>query len=147
MSSTFSFADFEIGQTFRSRSIVMERDRIIAFGEEFDPQPQHLDDAAAASSQFGELVASGWHTGAVSMRLYTEAMPLIEGGGQGAGLESLAWPTPVRPGDSINVEITVVDNRLSQTRPDRGVVKFQAVTRNQRAEIVQSVTHVVLVPA
>ena len=98
MNSTFCFADFEIGQTFRSRSIVMERERIISFGEEFDPRPQHLGETAAAASQFGELVASGWHTGAVSMRLYTEAMPLIEGGGQGAGLEGLAWPTPVRAG-------------------------------------------------
>lgn len=146
MAEEFTFDDFEIGQSFSSRSIVMERERIISFGEEFDPRPQHLSEDAAATSQFGQLVASGWHTGAVSMRLYTEAMPAIWGGGQGAGLEGLSWPTPVKPGDAIHVDIEVVDKRESRSRPDRGVVKLEAVSRNQIDEVVQKVTHVVLVP-
>jgi acyl dehydratase len=146
MAEDFTYDDFAIGQTFQSRSIVIERHRIISFGEEFDPRPQHLGEQAAVSSQFGELVASGWHTGAVSMRLYTEAVPRIEGGGQGAGLEGLAWPNPVRPDDAIRVEIEIVEKRESRSRPDRAIVKLHAVTRNQRDEIVQQVTHVVIVP-
>lgn len=146
MANEFTFDDFAIGQTFRSSSIRMERERIISFGEEFDPQPQHLNDTAAAASQFGELVASGWHTGAVSMRLYVEALPTVEGGAQGAGLEGLSWPNSVRPGDQLHVEIEVVDKRESRSRADRGIVKLLAVTRNQRGEIVQQVTHVVMVP-
>ena len=146
MVDQFSYDDFAVGQTFRSRSMTIDRARIIAFGEEFDPQPQHLTDDAAAASQFGELVASGWHTGALSMRLYIDALPAIEGGGQGAGLEGLAWPNPVRPGDDLHLDIEVVDKRESRSRADRGIVKLNAVTRNQRDEIVQQVTHVVMVP-
>lgn len=146
MTEAWTFERFAIGQTFESRAIRMERDRIIAFGEEFDPRPQHLGEDQAAGSQFGELVASGWHTGAASMRLYTEAMPTIQGGGQGAGLEGLSWPNPVRPGDTLSVGIEVVDKRVSRSRPDRGILKLNATTRNQRGEIVQSVTHVIVVP-
>lgn len=146
MAEDFTFGDFSIGQTFQSRSIVIERDRIISFGEEFDPRPQHLSGRVAEASAFGGLVASGWHTGAVSMRLYTEAMPPIAGGGQGVGLEGLVWPQPVRPGDAIRVTIEIVDKRQSRSRADRGIVKFAAITRNQRDEVVQSVTHVVIVP-
>ena len=91
------FEDFAAGQVFRSGPYRMERDAIIAFAREFDPQPQHLGEAEAARSQFGQLVASGWHTAAVTMRLFIQdALPPIAGGGQGLGLENLVWVRPVR---------------------------------------------------
>ncbi|MDT8266600.1 MaoC/PaaZ C-terminal domain-containing protein, partial [Roseomonas sp. DSM 102946] len=86
------FEDFADGQVFRSGPYRMERDAIIAFAREFDPQPQHLGEEEAARSQFGQLVASGWHTAAVSMRLFIQdALPPIARGGQGLGLENLVW--------------------------------------------------------
>jgi acyl dehydratase len=96
MTREHHFEDFAVGQKFRSRPFRMEKDRMIEFAKEFDPQPQHADEEAAASSQFGQLVASGWHTAAVSMRLFiSDALPPIAGGGQGAGIDGLAWPAPV----------------------------------------------------
>lgn len=147
MSEGWYYEDFAVGQTFRSRPHRMERDRITAFAEEFDPQPQHLDEEAAAASQFGRLVASGWHTAAVSMRLFiSDALPPIAGGGQGAGLDALAWPRPVRPGDELHVEAEVLAVRPSRSRPDKGLVTIRVTTANQDGEAVQTVTHTVMVP-
>jgi acyl dehydratase len=147
MSREHYFEDFAAGQTFRSRPFRMERDRIVAFAEEFDPQPQHVSEEAAASSQFGQLVASGWHTAAVSMRLFiTEALPPIAGGGQGAGIDGLAWPNPVRPGDDLRIEVEVVGTRASRSRPDKGLVTLRAVTLNQNGVPVMTATHTVMTP-
>jgi acyl dehydratase len=146
MSTGATYEDFVVGQSFRSRPFRMDRDRIVAFAEEFDPQPQHLSERTAAASQFGELVASGWHTAAVSMRLYVETLPPIAGGGQGAALEELAWPNPVRPGDELRVEADVTWMRESRSRPDKGLVKIRCITLNQRNDIAQTVTHTMMVP-
>lgn len=147
MTREYHYDDFAAGQTFRSRTFRMERDRIVAFAREFDPQPQHVDEEAAASSQFGQLVASGWHTAAVSMRLFiAEALPPIAGGGQGAGIDGLAWPNPVRPGDDLRIEAEVVGARTSRSRPDKGLVTLRVVTLNQDGATVMSATHTVMVP-
>ena len=147
MSEGWYYEDFAVGQTFRSRPFRIERDRITSFAAEFDPQPQHLSEGAAAASQFGRLVASGWHTAAVSMRLFiTEAFPPIAGGGQGAGLDALAWPRPVRPGDELRVESEVVAARTSRSRPDKGLVTVRVTTSNQDGDVVQTVSHTVMVP-
>lgn len=147
MSEGHYYEDFAVGQKFHSRPFRMEADRITAFAEEFDPQPQHLSERTAATSQFGELVASGWHTAAVSMRLFiVEALPPIAGGGQGAGLEALAWPRPVRPGDELHVEAEVIAARLSRSRPEKGLVTVRSITLNQNDEVVMAVTHTVMVP-
>jgi acyl dehydratase len=143
---TVHFEDFGLGQTFRSGPLRMNRERIIAFAEEFDPQPQHLGTQSAASSLFGELVASGWHTAAASMRLYVDALPPIAGGGQGVALEGLGWPHPVRPGDDLSIELEVMAVRQSRSKPDRGLVQIRAITRNQDEQIVQTVTHTMMVP-
>ena len=84
-SKTFHYEDFAVGQKFSSRSLRMEKDRIIAFATEFDPQPQHLGEQEAANSQSGRLVASGWHTAAVSMRLFVEALPPMAGEARARG--------------------------------------------------------------
>jgi len=142
----FFYDDLEIGQVFPSaRSIRIERDRLIAFAEEFDPQPAHLSDDLAAKSQFGELIASGWHTGSVSLRLTTETMK-IAGGGMGAGIEKMNWLRPVRPGDELRIEITVQSKRLSRTRPERGLVTFYTATLNQHGEKVMEMTSHVFLP-
>lgn len=141
------FEDFAVGQTFRSQPHRMELDRIVAFAREFDPQPQHLGEDAAAASQFGRLVASGWHTAAVSMRLFiSDALPPIAGGGQGAGMDGLAWPRPVLPGDELRVEAEVTAARPSRSRPDKGLITVRVTTLNQDGEAVQTVSHTVMVP-
>lgn len=146
MPPTLTFDDITIGQVMRSpRSIVMDRDRIISFGEEFDPQPAHLSEEAAAASQFGELVASGWHTAAVSMRLTLETYR-IANGGMGAGIEQMKWVRPVRPGDALRVEITFLNKRLSRSRPEQGLIHVQTQVFNQRDEMVMDMTSHVLAP-
>jgi acyl dehydratase len=143
---TVGFEDFVVGQTFRAGPLRMEQDRIIAFAEEFDPQPQHLGPDSAADTLFGELVASGWHTAAASMRLYVEALPPIDGGGQGVALEGLGWPSPVRPGDDLAIELEVMSVRPSRSKPDRGLVQIKAITRNQHDQVVQTATHTMVIP-
>ncbi len=111
----------------------------------FDPQPFHTDPEAAKHSLFGSLVASGWHTAAISMRLMVESGLPIAGGLIGAG-GSIDWPRPTRPGDILQVEIEVVEVRPSRSRPDRGLVTIRSQTRNQRGEIVQILTAKLVVP-
>lgn len=147
MENPWHFEQFVVGQIFRSPPFPMERERMIAFACEFDPQPQHIDDDAASASKFGELVASGWHTAAVSMRLFIAgALPPIAGGSQGMGIEGLTWPHPVRPGDTLTVEAEIVAARASRSRPGHGVLTIRATTTNGAGEIVQTATHAMLVP-
>ncbi len=139
------FDDFSLGQSFRSTPYPVTAAAIIAFATAFDPQPQHLGVAEAAASSFGELVASGWHTGAISMRLLiVEAVPGTIGIAQGAGVDKLSWPRPVRPGDALHVAVEVIAVRASRSRPDRGLVTFRNVTLNQRDEIVMTAEHTVM---
>jgi acyl dehydratase len=141
------YEDFAVGQKFHSRPFRIEKDRMIAFAEEFDPQPQHVSEQTAATSQFGQLVASGWHTAAVSMRLFVnEALPPLAGGGQGVGVEALAWPRPVRPGDALRVETEVVATRVSRSRRDKGLVTVRNTTLNQNDEVVQTMSTTFMVP-
>jgi acyl dehydratase len=141
------YEDFHVGQSFTSRPLEITRERIVAFGEEFDPQPQHISEAAAATSNFGTLIASGWHTAAVSMRLQFEAaFCRIAGGGVGAGIENLTWLRPVRPGDALHVVVEVSELRPSNSRPDRGVIRFLTTTVNQHGQPVETMLGTVLVP-
>lgn len=130
------FEDLAVGQTFRSGSLRMELDAIKAFAAQFDPQPFHLDEEAARTSIFGRLVASGWHTAALSMRLTVTSNFKIAGGLIGIGVDETRWPRPVFPGDELHVESEVVEVRPSRSRPDRGVVKMLNKTINQNGEIV-----------
>ena len=146
MSERF-FEDFAVGQFFASpRRLRVERDDIIAFAKQFDPQPFHLDEEAGRNSIFRGLVASGWHTAALTMRLVTEGEFRPAGGGVGLGFDELRWPIPVRPGDELHIESEVIDVRPSRSRPDRGLVKFRTRTLNQRGEMVQQVISNALVP-
>jgi acyl dehydratase len=126
--------DFAVGQTFSSGRLRVQAERILAFAAEFDPQPFHLDEAAARKSFFGELTASGWYTAAVSMRLLTETGLEPAGGYIGAGADGMRWPRPVRPGDELRVECEVIELRPSNSRPDRGLVRVRMTTLNQDNE-------------
>ena len=129
--------DFAVGQTFGSGRLRVEKERIKSFAAEFDPQPFHLDEAAARDSIFRGLAASGWHTAALTMRLLVESELKPAGGIVGAGFDEFRWPTPVRPGDELRVESEVLEVRPSKSRPDIGVVKIRTTTYNQKNEAVQ----------
>jgi acyl dehydratase len=113
---------------------------IIAFAKEFDPQPIHVDPAAAAAGPFGGLIASGWHTAALVMRLIVDNYLSAEASLGGAGADELRWPYPVRPGDTLRVRATVVESRRSLSKPDRGIIKTLAEAVNQDGRTVMRVT-------
>lgn len=147
MDKPIYYDDLAVGQVFMSRAEAISRDRIVAFAQEFDPQPQHLDEETARGSMFGELVASGWHTAALTMRLQLESvMGRFPGGSLGAQIDKLAWLRPVRPGDLLRARAEIMEMRPSRSRPDRGLVTIQTTTLNQRDEPVQVMTAAVLAP-
>ncbi|HEY3770226.1 MAG TPA: MaoC family dehydratase [Candidatus Angelobacter sp.] len=136
--------DLHVGQRFVSGTYQMSEAQIKAFAQEFDPQPFHLDDAAAQGTVFAGLAASGWHTAAVAMRLLvTSGLPLGNGiiglGGQ------LAWPKPTRPGDTLHVESEVLEIIPSRSKPNQAFVKVRSTTLNQDGEAVHMFTSKVLV--
>jgi acyl dehydratase len=128
--------DFAVGQTFGSGRLRIDKERIFAFAAEFDPQPFHLDEAAARHSIFGGLAASGWHTAAVTMRLLLDSELKPAGGIIGAGLDECRWPRPVRPGDELRIECEVIEVRPSKSRPEQGMIKLRTTTLNQDGEAV-----------
>jgi acyl dehydratase len=137
--------DLRVGQRFVSGSHLLDEAAIISFAREFDPQPFHLDVDAARHSVFQGLVASGWHTAAITMRLLVEGEMRIAGGLIGLGGEA-QWPNPTRPGDILQVHSEVIDVTPSRSRPDRGIVRLRSETRNQRADILQILDAKLLVP-
>jgi acyl dehydratase len=138
--------DFAVGQTFGSRRMRIDEDRIKSFAAEFDPQPFHLDAEAARKSLFGGLAASGWHTAALTMRLLVESEIKPVGGIVGAGFDEFRWPRPVRPGDELRVESEVLEVRASKSRPEQGIIKVRTTTLNQNGEAVQIFVGNLVVP-
>jgi acyl dehydratase len=128
--------DFAVGQTFGSGRLRIDGERALAFAAEFDPQPFHLDEAAARRSIFGGLTASGWHTAAVTMRLLVETEFKPVGGIIGAGFDECRWARPVRPGDELRVECEVIEVRPSKSRPQQGMIKLRITTMNQNDDPV-----------
>jgi acyl dehydratase len=140
------FEDMPVGRVLHApRAIGVERDRMIAFARDYDPQPAHLSEAQAAASQFGQLCASGWYTGSLTMRLVTETLVIAQGG-MGLGVDALRWPRPVLPGDTLRVSIEVLAARPSRSQPGRGLVTTRTVTVNQHDQVVQELTSVVMMP-
>lgn len=129
--------DLEPGQTFHTESLQVDEESIKRFATEFDPQSFHLDEQAARGSMFGGLAASGWHTGAITMRLLVDSDFSPAGGVIGASLDELRWPKPVRPGDALRVEVEVLEVRPSRSRPEKGFAKVRVTTLNQDNEAVQ----------
>jgi acyl dehydratase len=131
------FEDLEVGQKFGTSTLRIDEAAIVEFAREFDPQPFHLDDAAARETIFDGLAASGWHTAALTMRLCVGGEFKPAGGILGIGGE-LTWLKPVRPGDQLRVEIEVLETRISRSRPKHGVVRIRLTTFNQDGDAVQT---------
>ena len=140
------FDDLEVGMTFTSPSGELTADDIVTFAQQFDPQYFHTDPQAAKASAFGQLVASGWHTAAFTMRLLVASDFRPAGGSVGAGVELLRWPRPVLPGDVLHVQIEVIELRVSRSKPDRGIVKLRVLTRNAADDVVQELVISSIVP-
>ncbi len=134
--------DLHVGQKFSSGTYRMDENRIKSFAAEFDPQPFHLDDAAARKTIFRGLAASGWHTAAATMRLIVAALPLASGS-VGLGGE-IAWPRPTRPGDTLRVESEILAILPSRSKPNQAVVTVRNITLNQKGEQVQVLTTKIL---
>ena len=139
------FDDLHKGDRFQSETVEVPGKAIIEFAEKFDPQMFHLNPASAERSIFKGLVASGWHTAAMTMRLFVKTMNFAEGA-IGLGVDELRWPNAVRPGDVLRVETEILDHRLSQSKPNHGIIHLRNVTTNQKGEIVQTMTAHALVP-
>ncbi|MGH9417301.1 MAG: MaoC family dehydratase [Terriglobales bacterium] len=136
--------DLRLGQRHSTGEAEVTAAAIKAFAASFDPQAFHLDEAAAAASIFHGLVASGWHTAAISMRLLVEGGLPFAGGSVGLGGE-LEWPRPTRAGDRLRVESEIVEIIPSRSKPGQGIVRVRNVTLNQRNEPVQIFTAKILV--
>lgn len=139
--------DLTPGRTFEGdgETATLTPEVIKAYAQQYDPQPFHLDDAAAAQTLFGGLAASGWHTASLTMQLIVRDVPLA-GGIVGAGIEEMRWPRPVRPGDRLRIVSEVLEVRPSKSKPDLGLAKLRTTTLNQNGEPVQVMTANLLVP-
>lgn len=144
MSERF-FEDFKTGDRFTSGTYPVNQEAIVSFATEFDPQSFHLDPVKAEQTIFEGLVASGWHTAGITMRLFVQTLKFAEGA-IGLGVDELRWPNPVRPGDSLQVETEIVDSRESKSKLSHGIIRLRNVTTNQRGEIVQTMFANALVP-
>ena len=137
--------DLHGGDRFESDTFQVTEEGIIQFARDFDPQPFHLDLDAAKRSVFQGLAASGWHTAAMSMKLFVTGGLRLAGGSVGLGVDELQWPRPVRPGDTLRLQTEIVEVRPSRSKPDRGIIRIRNVTTNQSGEVVQTFLASVLV--
>ena len=139
--------DFAVGQKFQSGRLRVDAGGIKSFAAQYDPEPFHLDEAAAAQNPLlGQLTASGWHTASLTMRLLVESELKPRGGIVGLGVDEIRWPRPVRPGDELHLETEILAVRPSNSRTDSGVVKVRTTTLNQNNEAVQILVSNLLVP-
>lgn len=140
------FEDLAVGQIRRSGPVAVTHEEALAFARAYDPQPYHLDEAAALASPFRGLAISGWHTAALAMRLFVEMRPYGRHPILGLGVDELRWLQPVRPGDSLTLLAEVIELSPSRSRPDRGTVRMKLIASNQRGEPVYSVMPIMVVP-
>ena len=138
------FEDVQVGDTERFGRYEVTREEIIEYARQFDPQPFHLDEEAARASIFGGLIASGWHTGAMFIRMVCDGMVPGSATSGAMGFDDLKWLKPVRPGDVLSVESVVREKVPSRGRPDRGLVKIESRISNQRGEVVMSLVSLVI---
>jgi acyl dehydratase len=139
------FEDYVTGSVYEYGSITVSQAEILEFASRFDPQPMHTDPDAARAGPFGGLIASGWHTAAVMMRLLVDHYLSKVAGLASPGIDELRWLRPVRPGDSLRVRLTIVETRLSRSRSDRGMVRTAAEVLNQDGDVVMTLTAMNLV--
>ncbi|MCB2021087.1 MAG: MaoC family dehydratase [Burkholderiaceae bacterium] len=133
---TIFWEDFQAGQVREFGAVTLTQEEIIDFASRFDPQPFHLDDAAGRATPYGGLIASGWHTCAIAMRMMCDEYLLDAASLGSPGLENLRWTAPVRPGDTLRMRLTVLARRVMQSRPEAGLVDTRWELTNQRGEVV-----------
>jgi acyl dehydratase len=131
--------DYTVGTTAEIGSVTVTQDEIIAFATRYDPQPFHTDPEAAKRWPYGGLIASGWHTAAVMMRIVVDHFIDGETSLGSPGLGPIHWRLPVRPGDVLRVRARVVDSRRSQSKPDRGTLTFEVEVLNADDQVVMTV--------
>ena len=132
------FEDYVPGSVFEYGSITLSQDEIVEFARRFDPQFIHTDPLAAAEGPFSGLIASGWHTAAVMMRLFVDHYLSYVASMASPGIDELRWMRPVRPGDSLSIRVSVVEANRSRSKPDRGLVRSAVEVLNQDQEVVMS---------
>ena len=137
--------DCQVGQTFTGGPTTVTADDIITFATQYDPQPFHLDAQAAKDTTFGELVASGWHTAAMTMRMMLGSIPAMQGGMIGRRIETIDWPRPVRPGDTLTTQSEILHLRTT-SNPARGIMRLKTETLNQNGEAVMKMEALIFVP-
>src|SRR6476620_6230797 len=139
------FDDLKAGDRLKSESLNVTEKQLIEFAHKFDPQMFHLSRKSAERSIFKGLIASGWHTAAIGMRLFVQTLNFAEGA-IGLGVDELRWPNALRPADVRTVESEISDVRSSRSRPGFGIIRLRNVTTNQRSEIVQTMLARAMVP-
>lgn len=137
--------DLAAGQRFTGGPVTVTAAEIIDFAKQFDPQDFHTDPEKAKNTVFGEHVASGWHTAALTMKMLVAALPPFAGGMIGRTVENMTWTQPVRPGDTLTYEGEILDMRPTRN-PARGLMRVKSITRNQRDETVIEMTCLVFAP-
>ena len=130
--------DIKEGDVVELGSRTLDKERMVAFAREFDPQPFHTDEKAAEASIWGGLIASGWLTGSTLMRLFHDGFLKDTASMGSPGLDELRWLKPVRPGDTLTVRLTVLETTASRSKPDRGIVRSLMEVLNQHGEIVMT---------
>lgn len=134
------FDDFKVGDKFATATETVTEEMIVGFAKLYDPQPFHLDPAAAKHSIYGGLIASGFQTLAIGFRLVWDTGILAAASMGSPGFDELRWLMPVRPGDTLRIEMEVVESRPSQSKPDRGIVRGAYRYLNQNGEAVLTYT-------
>jgi len=140
-----AFQDFPVGRRLASGRQKISAAEIVDFAQRYDPQPFHLT-SDPGENLLGGLCASGWQTAAISMRLFIDTME-VEGGIIGRAIDELRWPKAVHPGDTLRVEIEILEARLSKSKPGYGLIRYRSLTLNQHDEVVQSFIALAILPA
>ncbi len=135
-----AFEDFEPGQVFELPDYAVSEVDILRFAREFDPQPIHTDPAHAAGTEMGGLIASGWHTAAIFMRMQCDSFLLDTSSIVSPGVDEIRWLRPLRPGDVLGGSVEVTKVAASRSKPDRGTVYCKAAVFNQHGEVIMTVT-------
>ena len=130
------FEDFKPGDVIELGSRTISKERILAFAREFDPQPFHTDEEAATRSIYGGLLASGWHTGSLLMRILYDGLLKDTASLGSPGIDELRWLKPVRPGDTLAARMTILESIPSRSKPDRGLIRSRMEMRNQHGAVV-----------
>lgn len=139
--------DLHVGDTWTGGPVLVSEEAIIRFASEFDPQPMHVDRAAAAQGRFGGIIASGWHVASLVMRDFVDAQPFGATPLLGLRVDALQWLNPVRPGDSLSIHREIIAINRSRSKPDRGTVEMKMTVTNQHGDVAMSFLNLIQMPA